>query len=87
MPENESQPAVKYLWQQFVLDAFMEFRPERLPAKINAAERAISARLRDSNAPDLEESTAIRDALRSLRVLFSEAKGDGRDFGENKEIA
>ena len=73
MPESEPQPAVKYPWQQFVLDAFMEFRPESLPLKINAAERAISARLCESNAPDVDESTAIRDALRGLRVLFPEA--------------
>ena len=85
MPEQE--PAVKYPWQQFVLDAFMEVRPDSLPAKINAAERAISARLCDSSAPDAEESTALRDGLRSLRVLFPEARGTGRDPGEKREIA
>jgi hypothetical protein len=87
MPEHERQPALKYPWQQFVLDAFMELRPDSLPAKINAVERAISARLCDPSTPDLEESTALRDALRSLRVLFPEARGTGRDSGEKREIA
>ena len=95
MPEHEPQPAVKYPWQQLVLDAFMEVRPESLPAKINAAERAISARLCDPNAPDLQESTALRDALRSLRVLFLEVRRAGEadvgrasgDSGGTKQIA
>jgi len=87
MPEHEPQPAVKYPWQQSVLDAFMEVRPESLPAKINAAERAISVRLCDPNPPDAEESTALHDALRSLRVLLPEARGTGRGSGETREIA
>ncbi len=71
MPEQEPQPAVKYPWQQFVLDAFMELRPDSLPAKINAAERAISARLCEPNTPGRSRNRiALRDALRSLRVLF-----------------
>jgi hypothetical protein len=77
---------LKYPWQQFVLDALTEFRPDGLPAKINAAERAISARLRDPNAPDVEESTALRDALRSLRVLFPKlAETSGFEIGEAGE--
>ncbi len=87
MPEHQPQPAVKYAWQQFVLDTFMELRPDSLPAKINAAERAISARLCEPNNPDAEESTALRDALRSLRVLFPEARGSGRDSREKRERA
>ena len=87
MPEHEPQPAVKYPWQQSVLDAFMEVRPESLPAKINAAERAISVRLCDPNPPGAEESTALHDALRSLRVLLPEARGTGRGSGEKREIA
>ena len=85
MPEQE--PAVKYPWQQFVLDALTELRPESLPAKINAAERAISARLCEPNHPDTEESTALRDALRSLRVLLPGARGTGRDSAEKRESA
>jgi len=87
MPEREPQPALKYPWQQFVLDAFIEFRPESLPVKINLAERAIAERLREPNPPDLEESTALRDALRSLHVLFPETMRNASDFGEKKEIA
>ena len=87
MPDNKPQPEVKYPWQQLVLDAFLEFRPDALPLKINAAERAIAARLREPNLPDLEEATALRDALRSLRVLFPEPKRKGTDSGEKTEIA
>jgi hypothetical protein len=94
MPEQG--PAVKYPWQQLVLDAFVELRPESLPAKINAAERAISARLCEPNTPDMEESTALRDALRSLRVLFPTAeetsgfeigRADGHSSGKRKDVA
>ncbi len=94
MPDQE--PAVKYPWQQFVLDAFMELQPESLPAKINAAERAISARLCEANTPSVEECTALRDALRSLRVLFPKAgetsgfeirQADGHSGGKRKDVA
>lgn len=87
MPEHDSQPSTRYPWQQLVLDAFLELRSEMLPLKVNAAERAISTRLRERNPPDLEESTAIRDALRSLDVLFPEQRRNGGDSGQNKEIA
>ncbi len=94
MPEQEAE--VKYPWQQFVMDAFVELRPESLPAKINAAERAISARLCEPNTPDIEERIALRDALRSLRVLFPTAGGtsgfeigrpDGHSGGTRKDVA
>lgn len=84
MPEN--QPAVKYPWQQFVLDAFLELRPEYMSLKFNAAESAISARLCEPNLPDNEESTAIRDALRGLHVLFPEERRTGADSDDEKEI-
>ena len=74
MPEAARPANLKYPWQQTVLDAFMEFRREYLPAKINAAERAISARLCDPTPVDAEERTALQDALKSLRVLLSEPK-------------
>lgn len=86
MPDQDSESLPKYSWQQFVLDAFTEFRPELLPLKVNAAERAISARLCEPNPPDTEESTAIRDALRSLRLLFPEASRDGNS-SQTKDIA
>jgi hypothetical protein len=89
--ENVSEvipnPAVRYPWQQNVLDAFMELRPEFLRSKINAAERAISARLCDPDPPDLDERIALRDALRSLRVLLDEDSGPRKQSGDKKEIA
>lgn len=61
---------LKYPWQQSVLDAYVEFRPEYLPEKINAAERTIVERLRDPRQPDVDEQSALEDALHALRVLF-----------------
>jgi hypothetical protein len=93
---REQEPELKYPWQQFVMDAFMELQPDSLPAKINAAERAISARLCEPNTPDIEESTALRDAPRSLRVLFPTAgetsgfeigRADGHSGGKRKDVA
>ena len=86
MPDAPSDPKVKYPWQQAVLDAFMEGRPERLPAKINAAERAIAARLLDPTDTDLDEQAALRAALRSLRTLFP-ASEHHQESGNKKEIA
>jgi hypothetical protein len=65
--------ASKYLWQQAVSDAF-EASPESLPAKINAAERAIAARLIDPNEADAFERRALDEALRSLKKLVEETR-------------
>jgi hypothetical protein len=61
---------LKYAWQQIVLDAFTELRPECLALKVDAAQQAISARLCDGTPADLDEELAIRDALQSLGVLL-----------------
>jgi hypothetical protein len=60
--------SIKYLWQQSVVDAFLEFKPEPLRDKISTAERAISQRLCERPA-DLEEQLALRDALFALDIL------------------
>ena len=80
MQEAVRSPNLKYPWQQAVVDAFMEFQPEYLPAKISAAERVISTRLRDP--VDAEEHIALQDALKSLRVLVS-----GPKSSRKKEVA
>jgi hypothetical protein len=94
MPEQE--PAVKYPWQQLVLDALIELRPECIPLRVTAAERAISARLCEDGTPEIEERIALRDALRSLRVLFPMAgetsgfeigRADGHSGGSRKDVA
>jgi hypothetical protein len=72
MPDTPSEPYLKYSWQQAVLDALTELRPERLQLKVGAAQRAIAVRLRDPNPPDLNEQLALQDASRSLHVLFPE---------------
>jgi hypothetical protein len=38
MPEPAATHDVKYPWQKAVLAAFLEFRPDFLPLKLNAAE-------------------------------------------------
>jgi hypothetical protein len=65
--------ALKYPWQQFLLEAFMEFDPDRLPVKIDEARRVISARLCGLRPDDVDEQIALRDAMRSLHIL--EPKG------------
>ena len=61
------KPSVKYSWQQAVLDAFTEMRSEYLMGKINAAERAISARLCELAPSDMDEQAAIAGAGRAAR--------------------
>ncbi|HZP32433.1 MAG TPA: hypothetical protein VFB23_03635 [Candidatus Acidoferrales bacterium] len=70
----QSELISKYPWQQPVLDAFLEVRPQFLRAKVNAAERAIAARLHDTNPADLDETMALQDALRSLHALLSDGE-------------
>jgi hypothetical protein len=82
MQQDVRSPRLKYPWQQSVLDAFMEFQPENLPAKIAAAKQAISARLSDPTLANDDERTALQDALNSLRVLVS-----ATNLTERKEIA
>lgn len=67
-------PPLKYAWQQLVSDAFTEARSEFLPLKINAAQRAISARLCDKTPATPDEQIAIREALQSLDALVHEPK-------------
>lgn len=84
--ETTSDLKLKYPWQEVVLSAFMEGRSERLPAKINAAERAIAARLCDPTPASLEEQAALQAALRSLRMLFPASKRNEESDGK-EEIA
>ena len=81
-----SHPTLRYAWQQAVLDALIEMRPELLPGKIDAARRAISARLREPAPPSADEQTAIQYALHSLLTLFPEFSEPKSDPGK-KEIA
>ena len=61
---------LKYSWQQAVVDALMELRPERLPEKIEIAERTLTERLSDPQQPDLDEQSALCDALHALRAFL-----------------
>jgi hypothetical protein len=59
----------KYPWQQAVVAAIVEFRPDCLPEKIKTAERAIARRLCDPQQPGLDEQLMLANALRALRVI------------------
>jgi hypothetical protein len=74
---------IKYPWQQTVVDAFLAL-PDSLPAKINIAERAIAARLMDSQQADLDERIALKDALRALQVLCAELRPESSHTNERK---
>jgi hypothetical protein len=52
----------RYLWQQTVLNAFKEKRPEALPLKVNLAQRPISARRCEKTPTENDERIAIRQA-------------------------
>jgi hypothetical protein len=67
--EAAVNPDVKYPWQEFVLDAFLEVESQSLQEKVNIAQRAISQRLRE-NPTDPEEYVALRDGLRALGTLI-----------------
>jgi hypothetical protein len=73
-----------YPWQQAVLDAVYETRPERRVRKISEAQRAIAARHLDLTPSDLAEQAAIRDALRTLRELMPEPKKSEKDSGKTE---
>jgi hypothetical protein len=88
MADESYSPELKYPWQKAVLDAFLEFDPDRLVLKVGVAERTISARLRDHNHRlDLDEELALHDALRSLQVLFNEASERAKKAAGKKETA
>jgi hypothetical protein len=56
---------LKYPWQEAVLDALKEDKPERWPGKIAEVERAVSARLIEEVA-DPDERLALRGAVIAL---------------------
>ena len=59
-------------WEELYRAALLELRPEELRQRIEIAEKAIQGRiieLRLNDSSSLEESQALEDALRGLRVL------------------
>ena len=61
-------------WQELYQSALLELRPEELQWRIDDAEKAIHERiaeLRQDGSSSGEESQALDDALRGLRVLAS----------------
>lgn len=61
----------QYPWQEPVMLALLEFEPQQLEVKINAALQAITAR----RAELQEERDALEDAVNSLRVLRENRPG------------
>jgi len=66
---------LQYPWQCVLLEAFMEFDPKQLPAKISAAQRVLARRLCDVSPLDMHERIALQDAMRSLHVLRPQPVG------------
>jgi hypothetical protein len=67
------------------MEAFHSPR-ESLPQKLNIAERTIAERLTNRAQPSIEERLALKDALRSLRVLNAETRLQP-NTNEKKEIS
>ncbi len=74
MLRGMSSPPVKYPWQQFVLDAFMEVSPLLLAGKVHLAEQVIARRLSEIPEAYNDERLALQDALSKLRKLTSRKK-------------
>ena len=88
MPDSTQDSHLKYPWQQFVLVAVAELNSDRLRLKINAAERAISQRLRELSSADWEEQIALKDALQTLKVLFpDQCTADRNQSDKETDIA
>ena len=73
---------LKYPWQEAVVEAFIA-SPADLGAKINEAERTISARIKETQI-DFAERMALDDALRMLRVLVSETKTEEAEHNRSR---
>jgi hypothetical protein len=60
-------------WQEPLLRAVMETKPDSLVEKIQIAEEAISQRLRELEGNSIleQERVALQDAVSTLRVLRS----------------
>lgn len=59
-------------WQEMYRAALLELRPEELQRRIGNAERAIQQRiaeLKRNDSSSADESQALDDALRALRIL------------------
>jgi len=87
MADGPKYPNLKYPWQRFILDAFAETHPAEFLKKINAAQRAIAARLCDSTPADIDERIALNDGLQSLHALMQEPQPKRTEHGEKKDTA
>lgn len=87
---QDSRPApienLEYPWQQLVAEAFRASAKD-LPYKLNAAQRAISARLVEIEPAETVELRALKAALRALRALLNEQRPATPEFNQNEEIA
>ena len=75
--------ALKYPWQAVIVDAFLA-SPSDLSIKIKVAEQTIAARGKQSEI-DFSERIALDDALRMLRVLMSETKGQAAEYSRGEQ--
>lgn len=84
---NAPKPKLRYPWQRLVFGAFMEPNAEKVPGKVNIAERAISLRLLDPSPCELDERIALREALLALRRLLPQTVQDEKRSHQRKESA
>jgi hypothetical protein len=69
------------------MDAVHETCRERLPVKISLAERAIDERLRNGPVPDIEEHSALSDALSDLEDIASQQDLEELEAEGEQDIA
>jgi hypothetical protein len=68
----ENEMTMNLFWRELYKTALVEVQPERLRERIDAAEKAIRQRsdeLKQAGGYAGEETAAMADALRTLRVL------------------
>lgn len=84
--DGHPRETLKYAWQEAVLEAFVESRPEHLPKQVNVAQRAIYQRLSDPTLTDLDERIALREALLNLRELLPKRR-ESKEAEDEKRSA
>lgn len=86
LSQRAAQDTWHYAWQQTVMDA-VKAPPRLLPAKINLGERAIAARLLEPYQLSEDEHRAVKEALRTLRVLIRETEPQPQSVNARENIA
>jgi hypothetical protein len=86
MNVHSNVPNVRYEWQRPYLAAALETDSRRLPGKITEARREIRRRLFDCAPVDVDEQSAVADALNALVTLEKERLSPNLDSGKHSTI-